>query len=167
MTDPIDHIGNRLLRKKSSRSKKYDRRSLRTFPSVGEDAFMSSVRGDLQNAEVFHSVLNRAAGEDVPELLDAVYSAGERLKERPILENVRQYRQAVKGFLNHVVTRMMIVEENTSGFSIVKRKRFTLIKVIDKQLQNLTDEVIYNQKEQLNILESVDEINGLLVDLVS
>ena len=54
----------------------------------------------------------------------------------------------------------------TSGANIAKRKRFTLVKVIDEKLEALAS-VLAAQKEQLAILAQIDEINGLLVDLVS
>ena len=59
------------------------------------------------------------------------------------------------------------VEETTSGANIMKRKRFTLVKVVDEKLDSLAASVLAAQREQLTILAQIDEINGLLVDLIS
>jgi len=61
----------------------------------------------------------------------------------------------------------MTAEETTSGANIMKRKRFTLVKVIDEKLEALAASVLAAQKEQIAILAQIDEINGLLVNLVS
>lgn len=100
------------------------------------------------------------------ELLDEVFAAGAALKSAPTLTAVSDYRARVQAFLRHVVDRMLAVEERTSGGSLPKRKRYTLIRVIDGKLEALAASVLSAQREQLGILAQVDEINGLLVDLV-
>ena len=101
------------------------------------------------------------------ELLDEVYAKGEKLKNSPNLENIKDYRWSVKKLLKVVTEKMLKLEENISGVNILKRKRFTLIKVIDKKMESLACEVLQSQSEQFKILSKVDEINGLLVDLFS
>ena len=73
----------------------------------------------------------------------------------------------MQAFLRHVVDHMLEVEETTSGVNLAKRKRYTLVHVIDGKLETLAASVLSAQREQLGILAQVDEINGMLVDLVS
>ncbi len=101
------------------------------------------------------------------ELLDGVFSSGEALKKLPTLDSVKEYRRRAKAFVKYVVSRMVAVTETTSGVNILRRKRFTLVEVIDRRLEELAASVLASQRDQLKILADVDEINGLLVDLVS
>jgi uncharacterized protein YaaR (DUF327 family) len=103
----------------------------------------------------------------IEELLDGVFSSGETLKKLPTMENVKEYRRRAKAFVKYVVSRMLAVKETSSGANILKRKRFTLVEVIDKHLENLAVSVLSSQRDQIAILAKVDEINGLLVDLVT
>ena len=96
-----------------------------------------------------------------------MFSAGDALKKAPTLEAIRDYRQQVKAFVTFAVAHSIAVEETTSGANILKRKRFTMVKVIDEKLEALAASVLAAQKEQLAILAQIDEINGLLVNLVS
>jgi len=73
----------------------------------------------------------------------------------------------VKDFLKYVVQKSVRVEETLSGANILKRKRFTLVRVIDEKLDALAASVLAVQKEQISILAQIDQINGMLVDLVS
>jgi uncharacterized protein YaaR (DUF327 family) len=103
----------------------------------------------------------------VEELLDGVFAAGDQLKKLPTLETVKDYRRKVKAFVKYVVSRTVALRETASGANILRRKRFTLVEVIDKRLESLALSVFSAQREQIAILAQVDEINGLLIDLVS
>ncbi|MGA2641405.1 MAG: YaaR family protein [Spirochaetia bacterium] len=103
----------------------------------------------------------------IEELLDAVFSAGDRLKKTPTLDAIKDYRQQVKAFVKFAVAHSIAVEETTSGANILKRKRFTMVSVIDEKLESLTASVLAAQKDQLAILAQIEEINGMLVNLVS
>ena len=140
-------------------------------------------RGRSSKAARFSSALDRAHAENrqydpadyadgtlslsLEELLDEVHGSGEVLIETQSLESVKRYRQAVRSFLDYVVKAMLKVEETTSGGSVARRKRFTQIRIIDEKLERLVSGVLQNQKRQLDLLEGINEIQGLLVDLMS
>ncbi|MBN2875163.1 MAG: YaaR family protein [Spirochaetales bacterium] len=131
-------------------------------------------------AATFRSALAEAsqteltpAAEGVPfseaeaaELLDAVHASGEELKRDPNADNVRAYKAAVRNFVHYVVDRAYDVSEKTSGGNILKRKKFTTVVVIDERLERLGAEVLSAQRDKLEILRRIDEIHGLLVDLL-
>ncbi len=100
-------------------------------------------------------------------LLDDVHSAGDILKGRQTPETILEYKDAVRSFVRYVVARAFDVTESTSGGNILKRKKFTQVQVIDAKLEELARGILSNQKNQLAVLERIEEINGLLVDLMS
>ena len=98
-------------------------------------------------------------------LLDAVFETGDRLKRHQDGASLTAYRDAVRRFLGAVVQRGLGVEERTSGSTIMRRKRYTVVRVVDAKLEELAAGMAATQREQLDLLARVDEINGLLVDL--
>lgn len=100
-------------------------------------------------------------------LLDEVHTAGDLLKEKPLPDNIIAYKDAVRSFIKHVVDRAFTVTEQISGGNILKRKKFTQVQVIDQKLEQLAAGILSNQRSQLDLLERIEEINGLLVDLLS
>jgi uncharacterized protein YaaR (DUF327 family) len=102
---------------------------------------------------------------EAAELIDAVLSAGDRLKQRTDREALAEYKDAVRDFLSAVVSRGLGIEEHTSGAHITRRKRYALVQVIDRKLEQLAAGLIANQQNQLDVLARIDEINGLIVDL--
>jgi len=144
-------------KKKAGRKEKAQRKSFsRMVESAGE--------GREAAAEDFEDGGGRSG---IEELLDAVFASGDALKKAPTIESIRDYRRKVKEFITWTVNHSVAVEETTSGNNILKRKRFTILKVVDEKLEALAASVLAAQKEQFALLAQIDEINGLLVDLVS
>ena len=109
--------------------------------------------------------------EILSSLLDSVSESGEALKERPSPDNIVRYKEAVRNFMKFVVSRAF-KKETSAGIKIRRglefsQKEYTQIHVIDEKLERLAAGILSNQKDKLAILASVEEINGLLVDLLS
>jgi len=98
--------------------------------------------------------------------LDRIHELGDELMKKRTFTALRAYKHAVQSFLKSVVEYSISVEEHTSGSNILNRKRFAVIKVVDEKLQRLAIGLVQTQGAQLDLLRKVEEINGLLVDLL-
>lgn len=107
-----------------------------------------------------------SSSEALQYLLDQVHTAGEALKEKPFQEQIVHYKEAVRNFMKYVVDNSYTVEEKTSGTNILKRKKFTIVQVIDKKLDQLAAGILAGQASQIQILAKLDEIKGLLINLL-
>ncbi len=104
--------------------------------------------------------------EDLEKLLDEVHESGDRLKENPTVDLVQAYKKAVRDFVHYVVERSYSVEKKSSGRNVLKRNIYYSVAVIDDRLERLAAEILRNQRDKLEILRRVDEINGMIVDLL-
>jgi len=147
-------------RSRAKRSKSTKKLKAQSFDSVVEEAAQ-------EQSPYFDPDDNSEHRENLEELLDEVHETGEILVESQSLENIKRYRRAVRSFLDYVVSNMLAVEEQTSGSNILRRKRFTQVKIIDGGLERLVAQVLQNQGKQLDILEKINEIRGLLVNLIT
>lgn len=107
------------------------------------------------------------ANQAVEVLLDEVHRLGDALSRNPSADAILAYKGTVRAFVRHVVDKVYAVEERTSGGNILKRKKYTALAVIDAKLERLAAEIMAGQRDKLEILRKVDEISGLLVDLLS
>ncbi|MCL2481212.1 MAG: YaaR family protein [Spirochaetaceae bacterium] len=123
----------------------------------------------------FSFYLSNAVDENATKesLLDDVHSIGEKLVEKPFASNIKEYRQAVKRFIAYVVKNAYSMETETgekryikNGNPSVKQFLWTNIKVVDEKLEKLAISILQNQKGQLTILKRIEEIEGILVDLM-
>lgn len=133
---------------------------------------------DAMNESVGTSMLDLPAElRNLPEdkilsaLLDDVSDAGDALKEKPVPDNILRYKESVRNFIKFVVSKSFEVK-HSDGIKIrrgleFRQKKYTQIQVIDQKLEKLAAGIMMNQKDQLSILAKIEEINGLLVDLIS
>ena len=129
--------------------------------------FVSILNSEIETTENVSGVSEIYDIEDIESVLDKVFETGEKLKQNQSLENIKNYKKIVKKFLEYIIKNTFKVEEKTSGVNILKRKKFTLVKIIDKKLESLATDVLSRQKKQFDILQKIDEINGLIVDLIT
>ena len=109
-------------------------------------------------------------------LIDSVYSSGDLLKQSPVPENFAKYKKSIQNFLKFVQSQSYEVEE-IKGIvrkvkekgrlkPISKQKSYTLIKVVNEKLDSLASDILYNQREQIKMAAKIDDIKGLLVDVL-
>jgi uncharacterized protein YaaR (DUF327 family) len=140
-------------------------------PRKGAKAGKGIFRGLLSEAEEsaeggLGSLDQGDPGQPMEKLLDAVTEAGEDLKREPTVDRIKSYKAAVRRFMTRVVSEGFDTEERSGGVNFKKRKKYTLVRVVDEKLESLAAEILHHQRDQLEILRRLDEIRGLLVDLM-
>ena len=127
-----------------------------------------SFQSELRDVEESHGALELSGDEaegEAAELLDAVFEAGDQLKRRRDTQTLMRYKEAVQSFLRAVVRSALDVAEQQSGSNILRRKRYALVQVVDAKLEQLAAGMVSSQRDQLDVLARIDEINGLLIDM--
>jgi uncharacterized protein YaaR (DUF327 family) len=132
--------------------------------------------------EALESFKDAAPSEEMAqELLDAVRGAGDDLRQRPIPDEIRKYKKAVRNFIRYVVQNGYTVEAQAGIPNAQKpgykgslwdpaakdSKMFNIVQVVDQKLDRLAAEILARQVPQLELLAKLEEITGLLVDLLS
>ncbi|HUW41427.1 MAG TPA: YaaR family protein [Rectinemataceae bacterium] len=124
----------------------------RAVGETGREARSGSIAGEPYSADALEK------------LMDLVHEAGDRLKENPTVDLVQGYKRAVRDFVHYVVEHSYALERKESRRKLDQRIYFR-IAVVDDSLEKLGAEILRNQRDKLEILRRVDEINGMLVDL--
>ena len=109
----------------------------------------------------------------VEELLDNIHEAGEKLIEKPFISSIKEYKNAVRKFVGYVVRKAYEAETDIqsrrflkNGIPVFDEKKWVKIKVVDEKLEKLASYIVQSQKNQLTILKKIEEIEGILVDLM-
>ena len=105
---------------------------------------------------------------DLETILDEIHQAGEALAEDPGMRKVMAYKRRIQAFLRYVVKETRALEhQDGARLSIFKApKRYTLISVVDRKLEQLAAGILQNQTDKLEILQKVEEIQGMLIDII-
>ena len=119
-------------------------------------------------------------------LADAVSMAGNKFSDEQTQENLDNFKTSVQQFIKFVIANNFDVNHYSkrrkrgqsiqpprlfyfSDYSVppTKRPQGVSIQVINEKLDALTRETLSNQMNNLKILAQVNEIKGLIVDLMS
>lgn len=96
----------------------------------------------------------------------AIAGQGEVIKKRADIKEIQKYRQMITELLNEVVSSSYICSKSDIFDARGKHKVFVMIKNINKKLDEMTKEMLAEQTDNLRLVEMVDDIRGLLVDLL-
>jgi len=148
--------------------------------------------GKTEFSRIFDEIRGKTAGElgpfpDLPVsdetisfLMDEVRSAGDTLRGRPFPDEIVRYKRAVRNFMHFVVEHCYDLDHETGipkflkpGYKgprgtpeAMKQITYTKIEVIDKKLEDLAAMLLASQVTQLELTSRLEEIKGLLIDLL-
>ncbi|NLK28450.1 MAG: YaaR family protein [Clostridiales bacterium] len=100
-------------------------------------------------------------------MLEEITSQGKKLAKRMDLRDMKHYRQLIRGFLNEIVNRSHKFSRENFLDRKGRHRVYTMIKLVDQNLDELALELIKEEKDHLIILNKIDEIRGLLLDILT
>ena len=125
---------------------------------------------DNIKTEEFKFTLNKLSDDNLMQklklLIDDISIQGKKIAEHMDIRDIKNYRSLITEFLNQIVT-------NSHSFSrenfLDKRGRhrvYGIVKLVNKELDELAQELLKSEKNHISILEKTGQILGLLLDLI-
>ncbi|WGK68355.1 YaaR family protein [Candidatus Haliotispira prima] len=107
--------------------------------------------------------------EILQDYVEKISEAGRELQKAPTRMALKEYRRLVQGFLEQSLQNLYQIDEDLGrlNLSTGQRKKYSLIRVIDQELEELVKAVLSEQHANLDILQRIEQINGLLINLLS
>lgn len=99
--------------------------------------------------------------------MEAITEQGERLKKRRDIKDMRHYRELVKDFMNEVVNRSHKFNRENFLDRRGRHRVYGIVRLVDEKLDLLAKELVNDEQDVIKILGSIDEIRGLLIDLLT
>lgn len=132
---------------------------------------MSDVRKPGNNGEIsFDYQLKTANNKDLIEhirkMANDVLEQGELVQKHMNLKETQKYKKVISDFFNTVISNNLSFDKNDTLDSRGRYKIYAVINTVDKKLEELTNEVLKDQKDNLAILEKVDVIKGLIINVL-
>ncbi len=98
-------------------------------------------------------------------LMEDITAQGEKIAKHMDIRDMRKYRELVKGFMNEVVNRSHEFSRENFLDRRGRHRVYGIVKLVDKNLDDLAGELLKEEKDHLTILGKVNEIQGLLLDI--
>ncbi|MDR1000145.1 MAG: YaaR family protein [Clostridiales bacterium] len=119
----------------------------------------------------FDFTLNRLSDEGLADrlntLLGNIAEEGNRLAERMDIRDMRQYRRLVSNFMNEVVTHSHEFSRENFLDKRGRHRVYGIVKLVNEDLDALAKNLLSAEKDRISVLDTVDEIRGLLLDLIA
>ena len=98
-------------------------------------------------------------------LFQDITMQGKKISKHTDVKDMKRYRALIKDFLNEVVNRSHKFSRENFLDRRGRHRVYGIIRLIDKKLDELAAELIKEEKDNITILQKVDEIRGLLLDI--
>jgi uncharacterized protein YaaR (DUF327 family) len=131
----------------------------------------TSESGNAVDCARFESVLASATTQTMnpgnfDEMLDQITRAGRALVTGRSVAELKAYREAVRKFLQESIRGSYQVKEERRWDRRGNHRKLLLVKEVNQRLEELTRMVMESQAPGIGILAKLDEIRGLLLDLL-
>ena len=119
-----------------------------------------SARSDF--SESFMKSYKSATKEELESYIKDIKKKGNKLILSKSYIDVKNYKSTIKNYLKAVVDNTYILNKNI-GFW--ENQYYSTVETINEQLESLTNELLSEEKENLDISSTIDTIQGLLIDI--
>lgn len=119
--------------------------------------------------KLFHRELNQVLeGEEqayLDEKIQQITEQGNKLCEKADLAQLNKYKEMIRELIHHTVNNGYQFSKSNRFDSRGRGKVYALIKKVNVKLDDLTQQVLSDEKENIDLVAQVNDIRGLLVDM--
>ncbi len=98
-------------------------------------------------------------------MLQDIVQQGEKISKRNDIKDMQRYRILIKDFMNEVVTRSHVFSRENFLDRKGRHRVYGIIRQVDKELDELAQELVKDEKNSIDILAKIGQIQGLLLDI--
>lgn len=130
---------------------------------------------DLKDAGLDSSVMFKRTLTDLSieqhrkhmsELADKITAQGQKLSLKADVRELQKYRELITEFLNETVSNSFQFSKENSFEARRRHRVFATVNRVNQKLEELAKDVLSGEKDNLEILHKVDDIRGLILDIM-
>ena len=132
------------------------------FPAANRPNESDHAHGFRRQLTTMNQAVYRRYIDGLKEQID---SQGEILQRKADMKELQKYRQLITELLNETVSNSYALCNHDAFDTRGRHRVLTVIRKVNEKLDNLTKDILSGQADNLTLLETVDDIRGLLVDM--
>lgn len=113
------------------------------------------------------SIEEAGLSERLSVMMQEITMQGEKLGKHMDVRDMKHYRRLIQEFMNEIVNRSHKFSRENFLDRRGRHRVYGMIKRVNVVLDELARELIKEEKDTLAILSKVDEIRGLLLDIIT
>ncbi len=136
---------------------------LDTLPTI-------DAKKEVEQTDEFKFTLNKVENENLMQklngLIDEITVQGKKIADHMDIRDMKKYRNLITEFMNEVVTNSHQFSRENFLDRRGRHRVYGIVKLVNKDLDELAQELIKSEKNHIAILDKTGEIRGLLLDLI-
>ncbi len=103
--------------------------------------------------------------ERLTKLMKEITEQGERIAKHMDIKDMRTYRAKIKEFMNEVSANSHEFSRENFLDRRGRHRVYGIVRKVDETLDELAEELLKDEKDNIAILNKVDDIRGMLLDI--
>ena len=100
-------------------------------------------------------------------MMNEISAYGKKMSKRTDIRDMKHYRMLIKDFLNEVVYRSHSFSRENFLDRRGRHRVYGIVRLIDKNLDELAQELLKEEKDNIKILNLIGDIEGMLLDILT
>ena len=123
-----------------------------------DDSFRFTLTSAIEDADLQTKINN---------MLQDINVQGKLIARHMDIREMKRYRGLIRDFLNEIVNRSHKFSRENFLDRRGRHRVYGIIRLIDENLDELAQELVEDEKYQIDILSRIGEIEGLLLDILT
>ena len=123
-----------------------------------DDSFRFTLTSAIEDADLQTKINN---------MLQDINVQGKLIARHMDIREMKRYRGLIRDFLNEIVNRSHKFSRENFLDRRGRHRVYGIIRLIDENLDELAQELVEDEKNQVDILSRIGEIEGLLLDILT
>lgn len=123
-----------------------------------------------ESTDEFSFTLNKVADDKLMQklngLIEDITVQGKKLADHMDIRDMKKYKSLITEFINEIVTNSHEFSRENFLDRRGRHRVYGIVKLVNKDLDELAQELLKKEKDHINILDKTDEIKGLLLDIM-
>ena len=138
------------------------------MPTLREISTVNNVKADKSFKFTLLSQIEAGDLQDkLTEMVENITNQGKRIAEHMDIRDLKVYRSMISTFLNEVVANSHQFSRENFLDRRGRHRVYGVIRQVNDKLDELAKELISSEKNQVEILERIGEIQGLVLDIAT
>lgn len=103
--------------------------------------------------------------EKLSSLMKDIEEQGEKIAKHMDIKDMKKYRSSIKEFMNEIAANSHEFSRENYLDRRGRHRVYGIIRQVDKNLDDLAEELMKEEKDHIAILGKIDDIRGLLLDI--
>lgn len=140
--------------------------------TVQQTTVATPVRQAQETSEDFKFTLMSSLEEEglqarLSLMMEDITMQGKKLGKHMDVRDMKHYRKLIQEFMNEIVNRSHKFSRENFLDRRGRHRVYGMIKRVNEALDELAQELMKEEKDHLMILDRIDEIRGLLLDILT